>query len=57
MKEDFASFSNLITTDFDPRFNVQEVSTGSAFVIVPLKSKRLYTRFNWMKKNSKVVKF
>jgi trans-2,3-dihydro-3-hydroxyanthranilate isomerase len=37
MKEDFASFSNLITTDFDPRFNVQEVSTGSAFVIVPLK--------------------
>jgi trans-2,3-dihydro-3-hydroxyanthranilate isomerase len=39
MKEDFASFSNLITTDFDPRFNVQEVSTGSAFVIVPLKSK------------------
>jgi trans-2,3-dihydro-3-hydroxyanthranilate isomerase len=39
MKEDFASFSNLITTDFDPGFDVQEVSTGSAFIIVPLKSK------------------
>ena len=38
-KEDFASFSNLKTTDFDSRFVVQEVSTGSAFVIVPLQSK------------------
>jgi trans-2,3-dihydro-3-hydroxyanthranilate isomerase len=34
MKEDFASFSNLSTTDFDMRFEVQEVTTGSAFVIV-----------------------
>ena len=40
MKEDFASFSNLSTTDFDLRFEVQEVTTGSAFVIVPLKSKK-----------------
>lgn len=40
MKEDFASFSNLSTTDFDTRFVVQEVTTGSAFVIVPLKSKK-----------------
>ena len=40
MKEDFASFSNLSTTDFDLRFVVQEVTTGSAFVIVPLKSKK-----------------
>lgn len=38
-KEDFASFSNLRITDFDSRFVVQEVTTGSAFVIVPLKSK------------------
>jgi trans-2,3-dihydro-3-hydroxyanthranilate isomerase len=39
MKEDFASFSNLSVTDFDNRFEVQEVTTGSAFVIVPLKNK------------------
>jgi trans-2,3-dihydro-3-hydroxyanthranilate isomerase len=39
MKEDFASFSNLSVTDFDSRFVVQEVTTGSAFVIVPLKDK------------------
>lgn len=38
MKEDFASFSTISTTDFDERFEVQEVTTGSAFVIVPLKS-------------------
>lgn len=39
MKEDFASFSNLSVTDFENRFEVQEVTTGSAFVIVPLKNK------------------
>jgi len=39
MKEDFASFSNLSVTDFDDRFVVQEVTTGSAFVMVPLKDK------------------
>ncbi|MEZ7498908.1 PhzF family phenazine biosynthesis protein [Flavobacterium sp. Arc3] len=39
MKEDFASFSNLSVTDFDNRFVVQEVTTGSAFVMVPLKDK------------------
>ncbi|NRS89564.1 trans-2,3-dihydro-3-hydroxyanthranilate isomerase [Flavobacterium sp. 7E] len=38
MKEDFASFSTVSITDFDERFEVQEVTTGSAFVIVPLKS-------------------
>lgn len=40
MKEDFASFSNLSTTDFDDRFMVQEVTTGSAFVMVPLKNNK-----------------
>tara|TARA_R110000868_G_scaffold98253_1_gene270294 strand:- start:9239 stop:10105 length:867 start_codon:yes stop_codon:yes gene_type:complete len=39
MKDDFASFSNLSMTDFDDRFVVQEVTTGSAFVMVPLKDK------------------
>ncbi|PKB15694.1 PhzF family phenazine biosynthesis protein [Flavobacterium sp. 5] len=36
-KEDFLSFSNLKNTDFDSEFQIQEVTTGSAFVIVPLK--------------------
>lgn len=39
-KEDLMSFSNVIPTDFDDDFQIQEVSTGSAFVIVPLKNKR-----------------
>ncbi|MDG2430841.1 PhzF family phenazine biosynthesis protein [Flavobacterium sp.] len=38
-KDDFAAFSNLTVADFDPRYDIQEVSTGSAFVIVPVKSK------------------
>jgi trans-2,3-dihydro-3-hydroxyanthranilate isomerase len=38
--EDFLKFSNLSITDFDDEFSIQEVSTGSAFVIVPLKSKK-----------------
>ena len=37
-KEDFLSFSNLNDTDFDDKFSIQEVTTGSAFVIVPLKN-------------------
>ncbi|PWA08455.1 PhzF family phenazine biosynthesis protein [Flavobacterium laiguense] len=37
-KEDFASFSNLSSEDFDDEFSIQEVSTGSAFVVVPLKN-------------------
>lgn len=36
--EDFESFSNLSNTDFDAKFPVQEVTTGSAFVIVPVKN-------------------
>ena len=37
--EDFLSFSNLERTDFDDQFPIQEVTTGSAFVIVPLQNK------------------
>ena len=37
-KEDFLSFSNLTLADFDDKFQIQEVTTGSAFVIVPLKN-------------------
>jgi trans-2,3-dihydro-3-hydroxyanthranilate isomerase len=40
-KGDFTSFSTIDIADFDPRFVIQEVSTGSAFVIVPIKSKEL----------------
>lgn len=39
-KEGLLSFSNLSISDFDDKFPVQEVTTGSAFVIVPLKSKK-----------------
>jgi trans-2,3-dihydro-3-hydroxyanthranilate isomerase len=38
--EGFLSFSNLSSADFDDKFSIQEVSTGSAFVIVPLKNKK-----------------
>ncbi|WP_269685260.1 PhzF family phenazine biosynthesis protein [Flavobacterium lacustre] len=38
--EGILSFSNLSSTDFDVEYPVQEVSTGSAFVIVPLKNKK-----------------
>lgn len=37
-KSDFLSFSNLNLSDFDDTFFIQEVTTGSAFVIVPLNS-------------------
>lgn len=38
--EGILSFSNLNSADFDAEYPVQEVSTGSAFVIVPLKNKK-----------------
>jgi trans-2,3-dihydro-3-hydroxyanthranilate isomerase len=37
--EDFVSFSNLKIADFDQNFPIQEVSTGSAFVIIPIRNK------------------
>jgi trans-2,3-dihydro-3-hydroxyanthranilate isomerase len=37
-KEDFSLFSNLKSEDFDDQFPIQEVTTGSAFVMVPLKN-------------------
>ncbi len=37
-KSDFLSFTNLDKADFDDQFPIQEVTTGSAFVIVPLKN-------------------
>ncbi|CAM3861484.1 PhzF family phenazine biosynthesis protein [Flavobacterium sinopsychrotolerans] len=38
--EGFLSFSNLSSADFYDEFSIQEVTTGSAFVIVPLKNKK-----------------
>jgi trans-2,3-dihydro-3-hydroxyanthranilate isomerase len=45
-KEDFLSFNNLSNADFDDEFPIQEVTTGSAFVIVPLKSKKALENLN-----------
>ncbi|MRX40079.1 PhzF family phenazine biosynthesis isomerase [Flavobacterium sp. LC2016-23] len=39
-KADFLSFSTLKSTDFEDQYPIQEVTTGSAFVIVPLKDKK-----------------
>ncbi|SDH35011.1 trans-2,3-dihydro-3-hydroxyanthranilate isomerase [Flavobacterium omnivorum] len=39
--EDFSNFSNLSSVDFDNAFPIQEVTTGSAFVIVPVKNKKV----------------
>jgi trans-2,3-dihydro-3-hydroxyanthranilate isomerase len=59
-KEDFTTFSNL-GTDFEDAFPIQEVTTGSAFVIVPLKNIKALERLiidkdkmnNWMQANCK----
>lgn len=40
-KNDFISFSNLETNDFDVRFEIQEVTTGSAFIIVAVKNRKI----------------
>ncbi|MEN2400997.1 PhzF family phenazine biosynthesis protein [Flavobacterium sp. MC2016-06] len=60
-KEDFTIFSNLKVSDFENQFPIQEVSTGSAFVMVGLSSKRALENLvldkdktnEWLKKNCK----
>ena len=60
-KEDFTIFSNLSSTDFEDNFPVQEVTTGSAFVIVPVKTKNALQNLilykekmnEWLKKHCK----
>lgn len=60
-KEDFTTFSNLGSTDFEDAFPIQEVTTGSAFVIVPLKNIKVLERLiidkdkmnDWMQANCK----
>jgi trans-2,3-dihydro-3-hydroxyanthranilate isomerase len=47
LKEDFLLFSNLSIEDFDGNFPIQEVTTGSAFVIIPLKNKKAIENINF----------
>lgn len=62
-KEDFAVFSNLKKEDFENQFPIQEVSTGSAFVMVGLTSKRALENLildkdktdQWLKRNCKTT--
>ncbi|TRX42409.1 PhzF family phenazine biosynthesis protein [Flavobacterium restrictum] len=59
--EGLMSFTNLVTADFDATFPIQEVSTGSAFVIVPLQNKKALENIHfdldkmkeWLQKNCK----
>ncbi|WP_343614344.1 PhzF family phenazine biosynthesis protein [Flavobacterium sp.] len=60
-KQDITTFSNLTVSDFENQFPVQEVTTGSAFVMVGLSSKRALENLvldkdktdDWLKKNCK----
>lgn len=62
-KDEFAAFSNLKKEDFENQFPIQEVTTGSAFVLVGLSSKRALEELildkdktdNWLKKNCKTA--
>lgn len=62
-KDEFSVFSNLKKEDFENQFPIQEVSTGSAFVLVGLSSKRALENLvldkdktdNWLKKNCKTT--
>lgn len=61
LKNDFELFSNLKSEDFEDKYPIQEVTTGSAFVIVPLKNKRALENLvldkdktdKWLKANCK----
>lgn len=60
-KEDFTHFSNLEVSDFENQFPIQEITTGSAFVMIPLSSKKALENLSldkekadqWMQKNCK----
>ena len=62
-KEDFTLFSNLKNSDFENQFPIQEVTTGSAFVLVGLSSKRALENLvldkdktdKWLKNNCKTA--
>jgi trans-2,3-dihydro-3-hydroxyanthranilate isomerase len=62
-KDDFQSFTNLESYDFDSRFEIQEVTTGSAFVMVPVKNKAVLKKIEldknkankWLSENCKTA--
>lgn len=62
-KEEFSGFSNLNKEDFENQFPIQEVTTGSAFVLVGLSSKRALEQLvldkdktdYWLKNNCKTA--
>ncbi|MDR7370888.1 PhzF family phenazine biosynthesis protein [Flavobacterium aquidurense] len=62
-KEDFTLFSNLKKEDFENQFPIQEVTTGSAFVMVGLSNKRALENLvldkdktdEWLKKHCKTA--
>ena len=62
-KEDFTGFSNLKKEDFENQFPIQEVTTGSAFVMVGLSNKRALENLvldkdktdDWLKKHCKTA--
>jgi trans-2,3-dihydro-3-hydroxyanthranilate isomerase len=62
-KIDFTFFSNLKVSDFENQFPIQEVTTGSAFVMVGLSSKRALENLildkdkadEWMKQHCKTA--
>ncbi|TDO69793.1 trans-2,3-dihydro-3-hydroxyanthranilate isomerase [Flavobacterium chryseum] len=62
-KEDFTFFSNLKVEDFENQFPIQEVSTGSAFVMVGLSNKKALENLvldkdktdKWLKNNCKTA--
>ncbi|KUJ61879.1 phenazine biosynthesis protein PhzF [Flavobacteriaceae bacterium CRH] len=62
-KQDFTFFSNLKVEDFENQFPIQEVSTGSAFVMVGLSNKKALENLvldkdqtdKWLKNNCKTA--
>lgn len=61
LKVDFSSFSTLSQDDFDINFPIQEVTTGSAFVMVPVKNEEVLGKIvldknkaeQWLRQNCK----
>lgn len=52
--DDMVAISNLVADDFNFNFPIQEVTTGSAFVIVPVKSEKALERLLLDKEKAQV---
>ena len=61
VKDDFAVFSTLSQEDFNEAFPIQEVTTGSAFIMVPVKNNEVLSKIvldknkaeQWLRQNCK----